>query len=158
VATEIYSQFYFIACRRGASKSDRRMDGYFVVSQSGLVCAALSGSRHLAPLPAGRHQARHFRARTEKAMTRDGVGFSVDLQDQWDPVEKRVRSLLRIHPDGGDPGTLGCVGITSDVSKCRDVLAEQLSEPGAARYLEIVYVARRSDMILVTPWGAFVWS
>lgn len=43
-----------------------------------------------------------------EGMTRDGVGFSLNM----DPEFKTGRSLLRIHPDGGKvEGTQGCIGL-----------------------------------------------
>jgi hypothetical protein len=44
-------------------------------------------------------------------MSVDGYGYSFDLTDAFDPRTNATRSLLRIHPDGGYPGTLGCIGI-----------------------------------------------
>ncbi|MDT0294909.1 toxin TcdB middle/N-terminal domain-containing protein [Mesonia ostreae] len=44
-----------------------------------------------------------------KGMTKDGIGFSLNV----DPQFKTGRSLLRIHPDGGKYfGTQGCIGLT----------------------------------------------
>ncbi len=44
-----------------------------------------------------------------KGMTKDGVGFSLNLNPQF----KTGRTDLRIHPDGGDWfGTQGCIGLT----------------------------------------------
>ena len=37
-----------------------------------------------------------------------GVGFSFNLNPQFETE----RSLLRIHPDGNNKGTLGCIGVT----------------------------------------------
>ncbi|WP_459844004.1 hypothetical protein [Campylobacter concisus] len=37
-----------------------------------------------------------------------GIGFSFNLNPQF----KTERSLLRIHPDGNNKGTLGCIGVT----------------------------------------------
>ena len=45
------------------------------------------------------------------SMTVDGFGYSFDLSDSYDPRTSLQRSLLRIHPDGGGPGTAGCIGI-----------------------------------------------
>ena len=45
-----------------------------------------------------------------KGMNRDGVGFSYNLNPQF----KTSRSLLRIHPDGNNEGTLGCIGLSGD--------------------------------------------
>ena len=43
-------------------------------------------------------------------MTHDEIGFSFNL----DPQFKTNRSLLRIHPDGNNEGTLGCIGLSGD--------------------------------------------
>jgi hypothetical protein len=56
-------------------------------------------------------------------------------------------SKLRIHPDGGQPGTAGCIGIISDVAACRDHLKEMLSDKGATRTL---VVARSPDSQLTS--------
>lgn len=45
-----------------------------------------------------------------KGMNRDGVGFSFNLN----PNFETLRSLQRIHPDGNKPGTLGCVGLVGE--------------------------------------------
>jgi hypothetical protein len=49
----------------------------------------------------------NLRLRNVSGFTRDGVGFSIDLNPQF----QTTRTLLRIHPDGGVAGTLGCIGI-----------------------------------------------
>ena len=45
-----------------------------------------------------------------RGMTHDEIGFSFNL----DPQFKTNRSLLRIHPDGNNEGTLGCIGLSGD--------------------------------------------
>lgn len=47
-------------------------------------------------------------ARPHAGMNLHGVGFSLDLNPQFDTKRDR----LRIHPDGNNPGTLGCIGVT----------------------------------------------
>jgi hypothetical protein len=47
------------------------------------------------------------RLRSESGFSRDGFGFSLDLN----PTFETGRTLLRIHPDGNNTGTLGCVGL-----------------------------------------------
>jgi hypothetical protein len=49
----------------------------------------------------------NLRDRTLASMTRNGIGFSLDLM----PLFSTSRSELRIHPDGGYPGTMGCIGL-----------------------------------------------
>jgi RHS repeat-associated protein len=67
---------------------------------------AVSGPWGDGPLPPGVYGGRNLRKRSDKAMSCPGSGgWSLDLDD------KGGRSLLRIHPDGNVPGTLGCVGV-----------------------------------------------
>ena len=132
------ADFYFVAWRRARTKSDRRVDGYFLIPQKAFACEACSGSSGLFSLPEGRYVANNFRERSEAVMTRDGVGFSVDLSDKYDPAAKKVRSLLRIHPDGGQPGTEGCIGILSRVAACRDHLKAMLPDNKTNRTLVVV--------------------
>jgi hypothetical protein len=67
-------------------------------------------------------------------MVRDGVGFSVDL----DPLFQTNRTLLRIHPDGNVPGTLGCIGITDpDVAGCYQALQRLLPTRDSIAYLDV---------------------
>lgn len=54
--------------------------------------------------------------RYNKGMNRDSVGFSFNLNPQF----KTNRSELRIHPDGNNEGTLGCIGLSGS----RDVLIQ----------------------------------
>ena len=154
MATDIY----FVATRRGWSKTDRRIDGYFVIPQFGFACKAGSGSSGLSPLPPGKYGCRNFRNRTEPVMVRDEIGFSLDLDDKYDPTLKRTRSLLRIHPDGGKPGTEGCVGILANVEKCRGRLLELFPNSQTSRWLEVIVVPSWKDMMLCTDWGCFMWG
>ncbi len=61
-------------------------------------------------LPEGRYRIGNPRRREKAGMVRDGVGFSFDLLPNF-PTR---RTLLRIHPDGGPPGTQGCIGVIGD--------------------------------------------
>ena len=45
-----------------------------------------------------------------KGINRDGVGFSFNLN----PLFDTGRTLLRIHPDGNNEGTLGCIGMSRE--------------------------------------------
>ena len=149
--------FYFVGRRRGRSKADRRLDGYFIIPSQNFACRACSGSARLAPLPAGAYLATNLRKRTDVAMVRDGVGFSVDLSDKYDPALKRRRSLLRIHPDGNAPGTQGCVGILDRVKECCDAL-ERAMEGGGARKLEVVVASSAAEMSICTSHGCFLFA
>jgi hypothetical protein len=93
---------------------------------------AVSGGYGKGSLPNGNYLCKNFRARAEKEMVRDGIGFSVDLT----PLFKTSRTDLRIHPDGGVPGTLGCIGIASNVAACRDILNDMLTR-GSVRRLQV---------------------
>ena len=48
---------------------------------------------------------------TPPSMVTEGFGYSFNLSDAYDPRTGAQRTLLRIHPDSGAPGTLGCIGI-----------------------------------------------
>lgn len=52
-------------------------------------------------------------ARPNVGMTRDGIGFSMDLN----PTFPTGRTLERIHPDGNTPGTKGCIGLQVDAGR-----------------------------------------
>lgn len=91
-------------------------------------------------------------------MVRDGVGFSVNLSDKWDPVLKRDRKLLRIHPDGGKPGSEGCVAILDHVKECRDYLKQLLPAAGSACKLDVQYCSERDGLALCTEWGCYLWA
>jgi RHS repeat-associated protein len=61
-----------------------------------------------------------------KGMNKDAVGFSYNLNPQF----STGRSLLRIHPDGNDEGTLGCIGLSGNgqgLTDFRTVLNNYLS-------------------------------
>ncbi|MFM7322915.1 MAG: RHS repeat-associated core domain-containing protein, partial [Armatimonadota bacterium] len=58
-------------------------------------------------LPKGVYDLDNPRRRRTKGMVREEVGFSIDLEPRF-PTSRRY---LRIHPDGGGPGTQGCIGV-----------------------------------------------
>lgn len=64
-----------------------------------------------------------------KGMTKEGIGFSLNL----DPQFKTGRSLLRIHPDGNLFGTQGCVGLLcgkNGLIEFRDLMRSTISKQG----------------------------
>ena len=68
---------------------------------------AVSGGANSAGIPPNiTTTANNLRTRTTAAMVRDGVGFSMDIPNQFDshPQLNRMRTLLRIHPDGASNG------------------------------------------------------
>ena len=80
--------------------------------------------------PNGEYTTHTYRDRTEagsysKGMNKNGVGFSFNI----DPQFSTKRSLLRIHPDGNNKGTLGCVGLSGskkELTSIRDKINEIL--------------------------------
>lgn len=109
-------------------------DGLLKMPFYGLAWSAVSGPFGNGPLPMGWYLCSNLRERSKTAMVRDGVGFSVDL----DPLFPTTRTLLRIHPDGNVPGTLGCIGITDpDVRGCYDALKRLLPTKDSIVYLEV---------------------
>lgn len=67
-----------------------------------------------------------------KGMNRDGVGFSYNLNPQF----KTGRSLLRIHPDGNNEGTLGCIGLSGnakDLNEFTETLNNYLKNQSSIR-------------------------
>lgn len=75
-------------------------------------------------IPAGEYTISNGRTRNTAGMVVDGVGYSFDLSDKYDPNAGRNRSLLRIHPDGGATGTLGCLGIIGNADVQRQFYAD----------------------------------
>ena len=74
-------------------------------------------------LPRGTYDVTFPRRRTEPPMVRQGFGFSFNL----DPKFPTNRSLIRIHPDGNNPGTQGCIGVMgtrSELEKMYRLLSE----------------------------------
>jgi hypothetical protein len=72
------------------------------------------------PTPPGIYRvSNHRRNRTTTGMVLNGVGFSFDL-DPTDGTQVYGRSLFRIHPDGGNPQTNGCLGIRESRDRLRE--------------------------------------
>ncbi|MGQ1908995.1 RHS repeat-associated core domain-containing protein [Marinifilum sp. RC60d5] len=93
---------------------------------------ARSGSRSLLPTPHGEWELSNWRKRTKQGFVKDGVGFSVDITP--DPMHNR--QYLRIHPDGGLPGTAGCIGLTGNAQELRlfsSMIRNHLSQYGPMR-------------------------
>ena len=102
------------------SPGRQRIDGnltWYDILEDGSVAEngswpANSGSRDLLPTPNGVWRVSNFRDRYvsegDVGFVRDDVGFSLDIT----PDPAFGRRYLRIHPDGGLPGTAGCIGLT----------------------------------------------
>ncbi len=88
-----------------------------------------SGGHGAGNLPMGQYSvSAHMWNRGNSSMNVGGVGYSFALSNKYDPRVGRVRGDLRIHPDGGTPGTIGCMGIvgnaTTQAQFRRDMAAE----------------------------------
>ena len=71
-----------------------------------------SGGFGKGSLPPGAYQvSAHLWSRSDRSMSVGGVGYSFAMSDKFDSRVGATRGLLRIHPDGGTPGTEGCMGI-----------------------------------------------
>lgn len=137
----------FVA-RKNASR--QRVEGKLYVFQSGRAYSAFSGSRTLLPLPNGAYKAHTLRLRKKESMQRDvpaaehdGLGmcfpgWSVNI----DPRFSTKRTLLRIHPDGNLPGTMGCIGILERMDQCYDDLFHAFR---SAQTLELVVEHNNTD-------------
>ncbi len=85
----------------------------------------------------------------QRAFSRDGVGFTFSLDGQerdgsavepgsgrmWDPRADRMRDVLRLHPDGGGPGSKGCIALVADgktLRRFRDELAAAIRANGGS--------------------------
>jgi hypothetical protein len=83
------------------------------ITVNGNTYAFTSGGFGRGHLPSGTYTVTtHRQSRSETGFSSDGVGYTFALSDRLDPRVGNVnRTLLRIHPDGGNLGTQGCIGI-----------------------------------------------
>jgi hypothetical protein len=79
-------------------------------------------------LPPGEYTVSNLRDRKTPGMVKDGVGFSADLSDKYDARVGGTRTALRIHPDGGSAGTMGCIGIKGDAATLKRFKADLAAE------------------------------
>lgn len=70
----------------------------------------------------------HMHSRSNRSMSVGGVGYSFAMSDKFDPRVGATRRLLRIHPDGGTPGTEGCMGIVGNADVQRQFRADMEAE------------------------------
>jgi hypothetical protein len=83
-----------------------------VLSLNGVNYNFRSGGGGNGYLPPGTYTITNGRLRSDNStMMVEGFGYSFDLSDVFDPRTNADRTLLRIHPDGGGPGTIGCIGV-----------------------------------------------
>jgi hypothetical protein len=87
------------------------------------------------PTPPGVYRVSNHRPnRTTTGMVRLGVGFSFDL-DPAAGTEVFGRSLFRIHPDGGNPQTNGCIGLREtkeNLQKAEKLIVRLMQENGGS--------------------------
>lgn len=84
------------------------------------------------PTPPGFYRVSNYRpSRDDDAMTLNGVSYSLNI-DPTSGTDIGDRDLLRIHPDGNVPGTIGCIGVLGNkatLRKCAADLSGLLSAP-----------------------------
>ena len=101
--------------------------GSYVVNSGG---GAATFKKTNGPVPPGDYRVSSFRERTKVGMVLNGVGYSFNI----DPLRGTAvfgRGLFRIHPDGGDEQTNGCLGVRENATKlkaCRDQLRTLLDQ------------------------------
>ncbi|WNG61468.1 peptidoglycan-binding protein [Archangium gephyra] len=94
-----------------------------------------SGARTKLSVPKGVYLV-HKYTPAKSGMTLNGVSFSFKIEDERhpgsdamkDPRRKEIRTLLRIHPDGGGTGTEGCIGIVGNAATLRQFQAGMNAE------------------------------
>jgi hypothetical protein len=100
-----------------------------------------SGGNGNGNLPNGDYKVTpHMWSRNTPGMVVDGVGFSFALSDKYDPRVKSNRTALRIHPDGGSPGTHGCIGIVGNGAtqkQFREDMRAELNRHGGSFTLHV---------------------
>ena len=80
-------------------------------------------------LPTGTYEVTsHMNSRSDPAMSVGGVGYSFAMSNKYDARVDATRTLLRIHPDGGTAGTLGCMGIVGNAAVQRQFRADMQAE------------------------------
>ncbi len=112
---------------RGSGTRSQQVTGKVTVN--GRSYDFRSGGFGRGSLPPGSYNVTpHLWSRSNRSMTVGGVGYSFALSDKFDSRVGATRSLLRIHPDGGTPGTEGCVGIVGNASVQRQFREDMRAE------------------------------
>jgi len=100
-----------------------------------------SGGSGRGNLPKGDYKITpHLWSRNDRSMNVGGVGYSFAMSDKYDARVGGTRTLLRIHPDGGGAGTLGCMGIVGDAAtqrRFREDMRAELQRAGGAFTLNV---------------------
>ncbi len=112
---------------RGAGTRSQQVTGKVTVN--GRSYDFRSGGFGRGSLPPGSYNVTpHLWSRSNRSMTVGGVGYSFALSDKFDSRVGATRGLLRIHPDGGTPGTEGCMGIVGNASVQRQFREDMRAE------------------------------
>ncbi|MDP1823985.1 MAG: peptidoglycan-binding protein [Archangium sp.] len=112
---------------RGPGSRSQQVTGRVTVN--GHTYDFRSGGHGRGSLPPGAYQITpHLWSRSDRSMSVGGVGYSFAMSDKYDSRVGATRSLLRIHPDGGTPGTMGCMGIIGDASVQRQFREDMRAE------------------------------
>ena len=112
---------------RNAGQRNQMVQGRITVN--GQTYSFLSGGGGKGNLPKGDYTIRrHKDYRNDRSMNVGGEGYSFEMSDKYDPRVGAKRTLLRIHPDGAGPGTIGCIGIVGDAATQRRFRADMLAE------------------------------
>lgn len=112
---------------RNAGQRNQMVQGRITVN--GNTYQFRSGGGGKGNLPKGDYTIRrHKDYRNERSMNVGGEGYSFAMSDKYDPRVGAKRTLLRIHPDGAGPGTIGCIGIVGDAATQRRFRADMLAD------------------------------
>lgn len=82
----------------------------------------------------------HLWNRSDRSMSVGGVGYSFAMSNKYDPRVGGTRTLLRIHPDGGSKGTIGCMGIIGNAAvqrQFREDMRAELARNGGSFTLRV---------------------
>ena len=100
-----------------------------------------SGGGGRGNLPPGQYTITPHRwSRSDRSMQVGGVGYSFAMSDKYDPRVGGKRTLLRIHPDGGGRGTIGCMGIVGNAGvqrRFREDMRAELARNGGRFTLRV---------------------
>ncbi len=111
-----------------AKKGQRSQMALGTITVNGRTYHFKSGGHARGNLPKGSYTVTAMKNKNQKGMVVDGVGYKYGLTDTFDPRLNATRTSLRIHPDGGSPGTSGCIGISGDGATQRQFQADMNAE------------------------------
>ncbi len=83
---------------------------YNIGTYSGVAGGYGNGAPENGDYSVNNYQDRSPRGWYNSGMNKDGVGFSYNLNPEFNTG----RTALRIHPDGNNEGTLGCIGLSGN--------------------------------------------